>query len=192
MTETSQNEANKAAEAATPDTAAAESNTLERLEALEAELANLRDERLRALAEVENVRRRGMKEKEDAGKFAIAGFARDLLTVADNLRRALEAIPAEVRGHDMVKTIVTGIEMTRKELDSAFSKNQVAEVQAIGHTFDPNLHQAMVEIDNSGKPAGTIVQVYQAGYILAGRLLRPALVGVAKQDAEGDKIDTSA
>lgn len=191
MSETSQPEDNKPTDAAA-DSANAETNTLERLEALEAELANLRDERLRALAEVENIRRRAAKEKEDASKFAIGSFARDLLTVADNLRRALEAIPAEVRGHDMVKTIVTGIDMTRKELDSAFAKNQIAEVPAMGQIFDANLHQAMVEIDNTGKPAGTIVQVYQAGYTLAGRLLRPALVGLAKRDSEGEKLDTSA
>lgn len=158
---------------------------------LEQELGRIKEERLRTLAEAENIRRRAEKEKEDGAKFAIKGFAQDLLGVADNLGRAIQSIPAELREGEGMKNIVTGIEMTQAELRKAFEKNNLIAIDPIDQAFDPHVHQAMVEVEGTGKPAGTVVQVYQPGYALAGRLLRPALVGVAKAETEA-RVDTSA
>jgi len=147
---------------------------------LESELEKLRNEVLYAQAETQNVRRRLEKEKADASTYAATGFARDMLSVSDNLGRALAAIPAELREDERIKILLTGIEMTAKELDSVFQRNGIARIEAIGQKLDPNRHQAMVELPSSDAEPGTVIQEMQAGYMIKDRLLRPALVGVAK------------
>lgn len=171
---------------------------------LEADLAEFRDKHLRALAEIENVRRRGEKEKADALKYAATNFAKDILGVADNLRRAIEAVPEDAAERDgAIKTLIEGVEMTERELLSIFERHGIKRIEADGAKFDHNLHQAMFEVPDTGKPAGTVVQVLQSGYTIHDRLLRPAMVGVAKGDGgkkdgggnggdKGSTVDTSA
>lgn len=144
------------------------------------EIATLKEKLLRAMAETENMRRRTEKEKEDAHNYAVTKFARDILSVSDNLRRALDNIPADAKENEAVKTLVTGVEMTESELVSTFAKHKIEVIEAEGKRFDPNFHQAMFEIENPNVEPGTVLQVMQAGYIISGRLLRPSLVGVAK------------
>ncbi len=148
---------------------------------LHEEIASLKDKAMRALAEVDNIRKRSDREKHDAVKYAAAGFARDLLSVADNFHRALLSVPATHDMPDAVKTFVTGIEMTAKELEAVFAKHGIQRIDPLGADFDHNLHQAMVEIDSEEHEAGKIAQVMQHGYQMHDRLLRPALVGVAKK-----------
>jgi molecular chaperone GrpE len=143
----------------------------DRLAKLEAELAEAKSSLLYAHAEAQNVRRRAEKEAVDA---------RDLLSVADNLARGLEAIPAELRDDDKLKSVVAGLEATGRELESVFQRHGIKKMSTLGETLDPNFHQAMFELP-SDKPVGTIVQEMQAGYMIKDRLLRPALVGVAKK-----------
>ena len=165
-----------------------------RLETLEADNAQLRDQLLRALADTENLRRRGEREREDTSRYAVATLARDILSVADNLRRALEALPAEQAPDDATRNLLTGIEATERDLLAIFERRGIKRIEPMGERFDPNFHQAMFEVANSGQPPGTIVQVLQPGYVIHDRLLRPALVGVAKaDDAEAPShIDTRA
>jgi molecular chaperone GrpE len=155
----------------------------DRIAELEAEITALKDKVLYAQADTENVRRRLEKDKADAVAYAATGFARDMLSVADNLARAVAAIPAEARENDdAVRAIVTGVEMVAKELDTIFQRHGITRINALGEKVDPNRHQAMLEIEGGGEP-GTIVQEMQAGYMLRDRLLRPSLVGVAKASA---------
>jgi molecular chaperone GrpE len=160
---------------------------------LEAELDKLKQEVLYAQAETQNVRRRLEKEKQDASAYAATGFARDMLSVADNLARALAFLPAELREDERLKSLVTGIEMTAKELENVFQRNGITKIEAMGQRLDPNRHQAMVELPSDAEP-GTIVQEMQGGYMIKDRLLRPALVGVAKAPAGqvGDRVDAEA
>ena len=146
------------------------------------EFQELKDRLLRTLAEMENLRRRTQREVEEARKFAVTGFARDLLEVPDNLARALAAVPAEARQQsEFMKNLVLGVEMTERSLLNAFEKHQIRPVNPQkGDRFDHNLHQAMFEVPTADQPPGTIAQVIQGGYVIADRLLRPALVGVAK------------
>jgi molecular chaperone GrpE len=163
-----------------------------RVAQLEAEVASLKDQLLRNLAEAENVRRRAEREREDTAKYAVAKFAKDLLAVADNLRRAVEAVGDDVRAENQaVGNLLTGVEATERQLSAAFDRAGIAKVEAMGAPADPNFHQIMMEIENTGKPAGTVVQVLQAGYTIHGRLLREAIVGVAKGDV-GGHVNTSA
>ncbi len=157
-------------------------------EALEEALANLRGDLeaakqdvLYAKAETQNVRRRMEKDVQDARNYAATGFARDVLSVADNLARALEAVPAELREDEKLKGFVAGIEATQRELDKVFTQNGITRIAAKGMPLDPNQHQAMMEIPTDEVEAGTIVQEMQAGYMIKDRLLRPAMVGVAKK-----------
>jgi molecular chaperone GrpE len=152
--------------------------------ALEAELAETKDRMLRAMAEVENLRRRTAREIEEARKYAITGFARELLEVDDNLCRALESIPRRAADEiGFVKTLAEGVAMTQKALAACFERHKIAKfTPEIGEKFDHNRHQAMFEVE-SDQPPGTIAQVLQPGYVIADRLLRPALVGVAKAPA---------
>jgi molecular chaperone GrpE len=154
------------------------------LAAKDAEIADLKDKLLRAAAEVENTRRRLERDKQDATAYAVTGFARDLLGVADNLKRALEAIPHDVREDETIKKIVTGVEMTEKELQSIMGRHGIARVESVGQKLDPNKHQAMLEVEHDEHEPGTIVQELQAGYVIKDRLLRPALVTVAKAKAD--------
>ena len=192
-------EAEAEAEAATENTAeiavaaAAEESLAARLAKAEAEAADFKDRALRALAEVENVRRRAQREREDASKFAIGNFARDLLSVADNLRRALESVPEEQIKDDAMRNLLAGVAATERELLAAFDRHRLRKIDPKGEKFDHNFHQAMFEVDNSGQPPGTIVQVLQPGYVLNDRLLRPAMVGVARGEAKpGEHVDTMA
>lgn len=152
-----------------------------RLAELEAQAAEYKDKLLRALAEAENVRRRAERDKEEASKYAIANFARAMLAVADNLRRALTSIPAEAREADSaIATLATGVEMTEREMLATFDKFGIRPVEALGRKVDANFHEALFEIEDSSQPVGTVVQVLETGYVLGERLLRPARVGVAK------------
>lgn len=146
---------------------------------LEQELAEAKQAALYAQAEVQNVRRRAEKEAADARAYAATAFARDVLSVADNLQRGLQAIPADLREDEKLKGLVTGLEATGRELESVFSRHGIAKIAAMGEQLDPNRHQAMLEVP-SDQPPGTIVQEMQAGYMIKDRLLRPALVGVAR------------
>jgi molecular chaperone GrpE len=146
-------------------------------------IAELKDQVLRALAETENVRRRVQRDRDDAVKYAASGFAKDLLPVADNLRRALDAIPKDALETDeALRTLATGVEMTERLLLAALERHQIKRIEALGQRFDSNLHQAMFEVPGSGQPAGTVVQVMEPGYTIHDRLLRPALVGIAKAE----------
>jgi molecular chaperone GrpE len=145
------------------------------------ELEEVRQHVLYAQAETQNVRRRLEQEKLTAATYAATGFARDMLSVKDNLDRALAAVPDELRQDETLKALLTGIEATSRELDSVFARHGVTRVEALGKPLDPNRHQAMVEIPSEEAEPGIIVQEMQAGYMLKERLLRPALVGVAKK-----------
>lgn len=153
-----------------------------------AEIAALNDRLMRALAEVENVRRQKDREIEETRKYAITGFARGLLEVADNLRRALAAVPAGAEERDpLLQTLVQGVQLTERSLLALFEKHQLRKVQPErGERFDPGLHQAMFEVPTDALPAGSVAEVLQHGYVLADRLLRPALVGVAKPAAPAE------
>lgn len=135
------------------------------------------DKMLRALAEAENTRRRSEKDRTDTAKFAVSGFAKDLLSVADNLRRALDAIPADQREGN---ALYDGVAATERELLRAFEKNSIVKIEPLHEKFDPNRHEVIFEIPSADKEAGTILQVAQPGYMIHERLLRPARVGVAK------------
>jgi len=148
---------------------------------LQAEIAELKDRLLRALAETENVRRRAEREREETTKYAVTAFARDMLPVADNLGRALSAIGPDARGKDpAIDALIAGIELTDRELKAIFERHGIRRIEPMGERFDHNLHQAMMEVVDPTKAPGTIVQVLQAGYVLRDRLLRPAMVAVAK------------
>jgi len=158
------------------------------------EAAELKERLLRALADMENLRRRTQREVEDARKFAVTGFARDLLEVADNLGRALASVPPEAREQsEFMKNLVLGVEMTGRSLQSAFEKHRVRRIEPQkGEKFDHNLHQAMFEVSTADQAPGTIAQVIQGGYVIADRLLRPALVGVAKAAPQADAAGGTA
>jgi molecular chaperone GrpE len=197
---------NGAPEERTPETetAAAPENPADALASARAEAAQLKDQLLRAMAETENTRRRAARDREDAQKYGISNFAREVLSVADNLRRALEAIPAEtLQSDEALKTLYDGVAATERQLEAALGKQQIQRIWPEGERFDSNFHQAMFEVPDTGKPAGTVVQVLQAGYKIHDRLLRPALVGVAKggpaaandaasHGSAGGTIDTTA
>ena len=165
-------------------------------EQLVKEAAEAKDRMLRTLAEMENLRKRTQREVSDARAYGIAGFARDILDIADNLQRALDAVPAEARASADagLKGLIEGVELTERSLHNTLEKNGVQKFDPIGEKFDPNVQQAMFEIPDSSVPAGTVVQVVQAGYMIGERVLRPALVGVSKGGAKSappsqDKTD---
>ncbi|MGC1467758.1 MAG: nucleotide exchange factor GrpE [Sphingorhabdus sp.] len=164
-----------------PEHLKAEDSAAEELNKLANELETARQDILYAQAEVQNVRRRMEKEAADARAYAATGFARDILSVSDNLTRALEAIPAEMRESEAMKPLVTGLEATGRELESVFAKHGISRIAAMGLPLDPNQHQAMVEIPTADAEPGTVVAEMQAGYMIKDRLLRPAMVGVAKK-----------
>lgn len=150
------------------------------------ELSEAKDRLLRTLAEMENLRRRTTREVSDARAYGISGFARDVLDIADNLQRALDAVPAEARANadPGLKALIEGVELTEKSLHKALEKNGVKKFDPAGQKFDPNLHQAMYEVPDQSVPSGTVAHVVQAGYMIGDRILRPALVGVAKGGAK--------
>ena len=147
-----------------------------------AENADLRDRLLRAVAETENLRKRAEREQKDVRTYAIAGFARDMLTATDNLNRALAILPDGFRdtADDQVKALIEGIDMTGREMTRLLEKNGITPIAAEGERFDPHRHQAMFEIPNTEVPEGTVLQVVQTGYAIGERVLRPAMVGVSK------------
>ncbi|WP_299476290.1 nucleotide exchange factor GrpE [uncultured Roseibium sp.] len=152
------------------------------IEVLKAENAEFKDRALRTMAEMENLRRRTEKEIKDARQYAVSGFARDMLTVSDNLRRALDALPDEDRKNADagIAALIEGVEMIERDLLNQLEKNGVRKLEPEGQKFDPNFHQAMFEVPNTEVPNNTVVQVVQAGYVIGERVLRPAMVGVSK------------
>lgn len=175
---------------AEPDTSsAAEAGAadVDPVEALKAENAELKERTLRTLAEMENLRRRTERELKDAKQYSVAAFARDMLSVSDNLRRALEVLPPEARetADDGVKSLVDGVEMTEREMLNQLEKHGVKKLDPAGQKFDPNYHQAMFEVPDPSVPTNTVVQVVQSGYVIGERVLRPALVGVSKGGPKG-------
>ncbi len=180
MTEESKTEATDDLRQETAE-AAPEVAEQDRVAALEAELAEAKSATLYARAEAQNLLRRAQKEAEDARNYAATGFARDILSVADNLGRALAAIPEELREDDKMKGLIVGLEATGRELDSVFARHGISKISALGEALDPNRHQAMMEMPSADAEPGTIVQEIQSGYMIRDRLLRPALVGVAKK-----------
>jgi molecular chaperone GrpE len=156
------------------------------VEALAKEVAEARDKMLRTLAEMENLRQRTRREVADSKIYGITGFARDVLDIADNLQRALDTVPAETRelADPLLKTLIEGVELTERALLNALEKNGVKKFDPQGEKFNPNFQQAMYEVPDPSVPAGTVVQVVQAGFMIGERVLRPALVGVSKGGAK--------
>ena len=163
------------------DGAAAQKASEQDLSELVKELEQVRQHVLYAQAETQNVRRRLEQEKQTVAAYAATGFARDVLSVKDNLDRALAAIPDDLRQDERMKSLIAGIEATGRELDTVFQRNGISRVEALGQPLDPHRHQAMVEIPSDDAEPGTIVQEMQAGYMIKDRLLRPAMVGVARK-----------
>lgn len=162
------------------------------LSVAEAEINDLRDKLLRAVAETENVRRRTDKEKADAANYAVTNFARDMLAIGDNLSRAVESIPEGEELPDSIKTLIEGVEMTDRELHNIFERHGINKIDPKGEVFDHNHHQAMFEAESDEHPHGTVMQVMQIGYKIKDRLLRPAMVGVAKNGDKPQGVDTKA
>jgi molecular chaperone GrpE len=158
---------------------------------LKAELEEAKQQALYVQAEMQNLRRRTEKEMADARAYATTGFARDLLSVADNLARALAAIPAELRTDDKMKPLLTGIEMTGKEMEAVFQRNGITRIESVGQPLDPNKHQAIMEMESADAAPGTVIHEMQSGWMIKDRLLRAAMVGVAKAP-EGAGIDVTA
>ena len=174
---------------------AVEEAEVDRLVELEAELAGLKDQLLRALAETENVRRRARRDREEAMKFASAGLAKDMLNVVDNLRRALESVSVEdIDQIELLKNLYQGVELVERELLAAFERQGIERIEPLGEMFNHEFHEAMFEVPDTDQPPGTVVQMLQPGYLLHGRLLRPARVGVAKgrsEEPEEHTVDTT-
>ncbi|THF47072.1 nucleotide exchange factor GrpE [Allorhizobium terrae] len=155
---------------------------------LQAENAELRDRFLRLAADMDNLRRRTERDVKDAKAYAVTGFARDMLAVSDNLRRAIEAVPAEARASAEagLAALIEGVEMTERAMLSTLERHGVKKIEPEGQKFDPNFHQAMFEVPNPDVPNNTVTQVVQAGYTIGERVLRPAMVGVAKGGPKGE------
>jgi molecular chaperone GrpE len=152
--------------------------------ALRAEVAELKDRLLRALADAENTRRRAERDKQDASQYAVTKFARDMLLVADNFNRALQSCPPEIRAEaaPQLKAVLDGVEATERQLLGILERHGVKTIETENARFDPHLHQAIAEVPAEGRPAGSIVNVVQTGYVIADRLLRPAMVTIARAE----------
>jgi len=169
----------------TPDNADVSEELAGDLEGLLAENADMRDRLLRTMADMENLRRRTEREKEDTARYANSNFARDVLTIGDNLRRAIDHVPADAAAQDpALKSFLEGVELTERELLNMLEKHGVTKIEPLGQRFDPNQQQAMYEVPNTDVPDGTVVEVMQAGYTIGDRVLRPALVAVSKGGAK--------
>jgi molecular chaperone GrpE len=168
------------AEGARPETG--EPDVLAVVEALNAENSQLKDRVLRTLAEMENLRRRTEREVSDAKTYGVTSFARDMLTVVDNLARALEHLPAEARASadPSIRSLIEGVELTARDLEAALARHGVKKLDPQGQKFDPNFHQAIFEAPDPTVPSGTVSQVVQSGWTIGDRVLRPAMVGVSK------------
>ncbi len=165
----------------------------------EAQVADLRDKLLRAMAEAENTRRRAEKEKQEAAKYGITKFARDLLSVSDNLQRAIAAVPEEEKAQasEVVRNLIAGVEMIDKELAGLYERYGIRKIDSVGEKFNPNRHQAVAEVPGTGIADGCVAEVFQVGYVFEDRLLRPAMVTVARGgplpgQEPGGEVDTSA
>jgi molecular chaperone GrpE len=184
--------AKKTAEAKSAET---KTDAADVVAALTREVAEQKDKHLRALAEMENLRRRTERETVDSRLYAVTSFARDVLGIADNMRRALETVGPSVRdaADGGVKALVEGVELTERELLKVLDKHGVKKFEPLGEKFDPNLHQAMYEIPDPSVPAGTVVQVMQAGFKIGERVLRPAMVAVSKVGPKAvDPVDSAS
>ena len=161
---------------------AAEPDPFKVLELLQAENAELKDRSLRTLADMENLRRRTEREVADAKSYGVTSFARDMLTFADNLRRSLEAVPAEAReaAEPRLKSFLEGIELTERDFVSRLARFGVKKLEPLGQRFDPNMHEALFEIPDESVPSGTVMQVVEQGFSIGERVLRPAKVGVSR------------
>ncbi len=161
---------------------------------LEAELAEAKDRHVRVVAEMENLRKRFERERNDERRYAISRFVRDLTPIADNLARALKAVTDEQRDDPLVRGLLEGVELTERELLSALERNGVKRIVPKGEPFDPNFHQAVAEVPMEGTAAGSVIEVIEPGYVLEDRLIRPAMVVVAKAapSAAGAAVDTKA
>ncbi|MDX1974874.1 MAG: nucleotide exchange factor GrpE [Rickettsiales bacterium] len=179
------------AQAATPE-AIAELGQSE-VERLSEEVAKLRDQWARAAAEADNIRKRAQREIEDASKYAVSGFARDMVSVLENLKRASESIPVAQRTqNELLKTLGEGVDLTLNELLAVFDRYHIKRIYPLEQKFDHNLHQAVVQVERDDVEAGMVVQVVQAGYMLHDRLLRPAMVAVSKKPESPKNLDTTA
>jgi molecular chaperone GrpE len=164
-----------------------------RLEVLEGENAKLRDQLLRAVAETENVRKRAERDREETSKYAISKFAGDMVSVLENLKRASESISPEARAaSEQLANLGAGVDLTLQELLSTFERYGIVRVDPMGQKFDHNLHQAVAQVERTDVENGTVIQVVQAGYVIADRLLRPAMVAVSKAPSDVKKVDTTA
>lgn len=164
-----------------------------RLEVLEGENAKLRDQLLRAVAETENVRKRAERDREEASKYAISKFAGDMVSVLENLKRASESMTPEARAaNQQLANLGEGVDLTLQELLSTFERYGIMRVDPLGQKFDHNLHQAVAQVERTDVENGTVIQVVQAGYVIADRLLRPAMVAVSKAPGDVKKVDTTA
>ncbi|MDA5194656.1 nucleotide exchange factor GrpE [Govanella unica] len=199
MTETTEDKSQTEIE--TPQSEAVDTAAMSDPEAVQAELAAevaaLKDRLLRTMAEMENLRKRAERDKQDAGKYAVSSFARDLLNVSDNLQRALQSLPEDEIGEGSVKVFVDGVDMTERELLRAFEKVGIRKIEPMGEKFDHNFHEAMFEVPMADQAPGTIIQVVQPGYVIHDRLLRAARVGVSRaadaNNGNGEpRVDTRA
>ena len=184
---------NEAASNPSESAAGKEADVFAIIDALNTENAQLKDKALRTMADMENLRRRTEKEVADARTYAVSSFARDMLTVADNMRRGIESVPQEQRASadGALKTLPEGVELTERDLLKTLEKYGIKQIDPQGQRFDPNLHQAMFEVEDTSVTTGTVVQVVQAGFVIGERVLRPALVGVSTGGPKPG-IDTSA
>jgi len=164
----------------------------ERIKALEAQLFDAKDKMMRALADAENTRRRSVKDREDASKYAVQSFAKDLLDFSDNFHRALAAIPTELHDDERIANVITGLEAMDSNLLKSFEKHGIRKIEPIDEPFNPNFHEVMFEAPIPGKPGGIVIQVVEAGYVLNDRLLRAAKVGISKGDGSNHQVDKSA
>ena len=165
----------------------------DRLAQLQEENAKLRDQLMRAVAEAENIRKRAQKSQEELAKYAVSDFARDMVSVLENLIRAADSIPSEARAdNELLNNLGQGVDLTLKELIKIFERYGIRRLDPMGQKFDHNFHQAIAQVERDDVPTGTVVQVVQAGYISHDRLLRPAMVAVSKQATDTKKVDTVA
>lgn len=165
----------------------------ERIKQLEAAAVDAKDKMMRALADAENTKRRALKERDDAGKYAVSSFAKDLLDFSDNFHRALASIPPELHDDERIASIITGLEAMDAQLMKTFDKNGIKKIEPMGEPFNPNFHEVMFEAPTPGQPAGIVIQVVESGYVLNDRLLRAAKVGISKGGLGSDhQVDKSA
>ena len=157
---------------------------------LKEEIKTLKEEKIRVLAEMENLRKRFEREKIDSIKYGSVNFARDILSPGDNLERALSAINEEEEHPQSIKNLIEGLLMVKKELSTALEKNGIEKIDTLNKKFDPNLHQAMMEIENNDLDEGVVVQEIQTGYMMHDRLLRPAMVGVSKKPQKATEVES--